>query len=461
MKRAQHLFPEPGRLGGLTDLYQLTMAAGYHAHGMNDPCVFELFVRRLPANRGYLLAAGLEQALAYLADLSFDEESLRGLRDLPAFRRLDPSFFEALARLRFTGDVRAVPEGTVVFPGEPLLSVRAPAIQAQVVETYLLATIGFQTLVATKASRVVGAARGRDVVDFGSRRAHGPQAGLLAARACLIAGSSGTSNVLAGLILGARVVGTAAHSWTMMFDSEEEAFRAYHSVFPDSTLLLVDTYDSLAGTRRAIRAAGKDLAGVRIDSGDLAQVSRDVRRILDEAGLPDAKIVASGDLNEEKVEALVSGGAPIDVFGVGTEMVTSRDDPTLSVVYKLVAVEKDGKLLPRVKSSPGKATYPLPKQVYRRTDSGGLFAGDTIAALEETRTEGEPLLALVVSGGERVADLPDLATMRQRAADQVARLPEGVRRLRRPQRYPVRYSRRLQRLAREEAARHVGNLSPE
>lgn len=454
MTRPDHFLPDAADLGSLTDLYQLTMSAGYDHHGIDDPCTFELFVRALPTDRGYLVAAGLEQAIAYLGELRFAGRTIDALRRQPAFAGVRSTFFERLADLRFTGSVRAVPEGTIVFAGEPLLSVRAPAIEAQLVETYLLSTIGFQTLIATKASRIVEAAAGRSVIDFGARRAHGPQAAMLASRASLIGGCDGTSNVMAGLRLGARLVGTAAHSWTMMFETETAAFAAYHEVFPGSSLLLVDTYDTLEGTRRAIAVAGPDLRGIRLDSGDLGALAVAARRILDEAGLTGARIVASGDLNEDRIAELLAGGAPIDLFGVGTEMVTSRDEPALGVVYKLVAVERGGRLEPRVKTSPGKATHPLPKQVHRVSGPDGRYVEDVVTALDETVDGGEPLLVEVVADGRPVGDLPDLSAIQERLAATRGRFDPAVRRHRAPAAYPVRFSDRLEAARAAEAARH-------
>ena len=434
--------------GLLTDLYELTMAAGYLQTGFNPPAVFELFIRELPPDRGYLVAAGLEQALTYLQALHFDEEGVEFLRRHPSFAQVSPSFFDWLRGFRFSGQVWAVPEGTVVFAEEPILRVEAPIAEAQVVETYLLSTLTYQTMVATKSARVAEAAGSRRVVDFGSRRAHGPQAGLLAARAAYVGGCAGTSNVLAGKLMGIPLVGTAAHSWTMAFGDEEHAFAAYHRVFPESTILLVDTYDTLAGTRRAAAVAGKKLKGVRLDSGDLAALSRRVREILDEAGLTAARIVASGDLNEYRIADLLAAGAPIDLFGVGTDLVTSRDAPALGGVYKLVAVQRGGRWQPCHKHSPGKATYPWPKQVFRRSDGAGRFVEDLIARADEEHP-GRPLLRPMMRNGRLIEPLPSLEEIRNRARDEVSSLEEGVRRLRGPARYPVRVSDTLARATRD------------
>ncbi len=308
-------------LGLLTDLYQLTMAAGYFEAGKTqDRAAFELFVRRLPANRNFILAAGLAQAVEYLLDLHFTAEEIAYLRGLPQFQRASPQFFDMLAGLRFTGDVFAVPEGTPMFAGEPFLTIRAPLIEAQLAETYLLATLGFQSLIATKAARVVKAALGREVVEFGTRRAHSPEAGVqaLATAPPSIGGCAGTSNAEAGLRYGLPVFGTAAHSWVMSFPTEHAAFEQLQRLLGESTVYLIDSYETLEGARRAA-ALGRPLWGVRLDSGNLVQLAPAVRAILDDAGLREAKIMATGDLNEYKIHELVAAGAPIDVFGVGTE----------------------------------------------------------------------------------------------------------------------------------------------
>ncbi|MBM4038816.1 MAG: nicotinate phosphoribosyltransferase [Planctomycetes bacterium] len=433
-----------------TDLYELTMAAGYVRARRNEPASFELFVRSLPPLRSYLVVAGLEQAVHYLQCIRFTDDSVRFLRSLPVFRDVSDGFFEYLRKFRFRGDLDAMAEGTVAFAGEPLLRVTAPLIEAQIVETYLLTTINYQTLVATKAARIAAAARGRAVVDFGSRRAHGPQAGLLAARAAYVGGCIGTSNVLGGRLLGIPVFGTQAHSWVMAFDDEQEAFRAYLDAFPEHTTLLLDSYDTLAAARKAA-ALGPRVAGVRLDSGDLAALSRRVRRILDKARMQKTRILASGDLNEHLIAGLVRRRAPIDAFGVGTELVTSKDAPALGGVYKLVEQQVGGDWVPRLKQSEEKETYPGRKQVYRLLDERGHCRGDVIA-LEGEAPYGEPLLAPVMRRGRLVGPLPSLAQARSRAAEALARLPGRFRRLHAPAHYPVRWSRRIQAL-REETLR--------
>jgi len=333
------LWPDHRALGPITDLYQLTMMAGYHATGMAGKiATFELFVRRLPPHRAYLVFAGLEQALGDLCSLAFSAEQIEGIRRFPAFTNADPAFFTMLGSLRFQGDVWSVPEGTVVFPGETLLRVTAPLPQAQWIETFLLASISYTTLVASKAARVVTAARGRSLLDFGARRGHGPHSGLLAARASYIAGFDGTSHAEAARLLGIPASGTMAHSWVQSFDSEEEAFAAYARVFPGATTLLIDTYDTLEGARKAAEIE-PPIQAVRLDSGDLSTLSREVRQILDQHDRCSVKILASGDLDENEIDRLLVAKAPIDGFGLGTELITSRDAPALSMVYKLVEIE--------------------------------------------------------------------------------------------------------------------------
>jgi len=443
-QQTESLFLGECDVGVATDLYQLTMAAGYFENRMFDPATFELFVRVLPPRRSYLVAAGVEQALDYLQNVSFSAEAIAYLRQHPSFKHVGGGFFDYLASFRFTGAVHAVPEGTLVFAEEPILRVTAPLIEAQIVETYLLSAVNFQTMVATKASRVVDAAKGRAVVDFGTRRAHGPAAGVLAARASFVGGCVGTSNVFAGMRLDIPVVGTAAHSWTMAFGDEAEAFRRYHDVFPDSTILLIDTYDTIEGARKAA-AIGSDLKGVRLDSGDLVRLSKRVRKVLDEAGLKHVKIVASGDLNEYRIERLIRAGAPIDMFGVGTEMVTSRDAPALGGVYKLVECRRGRHVEPKVKRSTGKATYPGKKQVFRRVSARGRYTRDTLGLVNE-RLSGQPLLKPFMRRGRLCRRLPDMQTIQRHATAELARLPLRYKRPRNPDTYPVRKSARLERL---------------
>ncbi len=435
----------PFRPALMTDLYQLTMVAGYYLNRREAEATFELFIRSLPANRSYFVAAGLEQAVEFLLHLRFDEESVDFLRRLPVLAHLPDDFFAYLLRFRFEGDVWGVPEGTLVFPNEPILQIRAPLPQAQLVETFLLSLIHFQTLVATKASRVVQAAGGRGVIDFGTRRAHGPEAGVLAARAAFIGGCIGTSNVCAAKDFGIPVYGTAAHSWTLAFDSEKEAFERYHEAFPDSTVLLVDTYDTMQGLRNAL-SLGRKLKGVRLDSGDLLALSREARRVLDEAGLRETRILASGDLNEYKVKDLLQASAPIDLFGVGTEMVTSKDHPALAAVYKLVERQGPDKVLHRAKFSEDKETYPGRKQVWRSTDDEGAYVGDEIRmAEEEPARSSTGLLMPVLERGELRYRFPSLGAVRERAREALERLPPCYRKLESADTYPVAWSDELKR----------------
>lgn len=433
------LWPDPDALGPVTDLYQLTMMAGYAASGMSGKrATFELFVRRLPAGRSYLVFAGLEQAIGDLLRLQFSPSQVEAIRALPVFRHIDPAWFDALHSVRFRGDVWAVPEGSVVFAGEPLVRVEACLPEAQWVETFLIASLSYTTLVASKASRVFEAAQGRGLLDFGARRGHGPHSGFLCARAAYLAGFDATSHVEAALRLGIPCSGTMAHSWVQSFGDEDASFRAFSHAFPEVPTLLVDTYDTLEGVRRAAQIE-PPIGAVRLDSGDLLDLARQARSILDAAGRSSVKIVASGDLEERKIQALVSAGAPIDLFGVGTELITSRDAPALSMVYKLVAIDGQG----RLKLSPGKASYPLAKQIYRRLDPSGHFSGDTIG-LPGENLDGIPLLVPYVRQGELIADLPSLDSIRAHCAAQRAMLPAGLRNLDAREVYPVDYSPTLQ-----------------
>jgi len=422
-----------------TDLYELTMAQSYWEHGMGGRATFSLFVRTLPPGRGYLVAAGLEDVLRYLEGLRFRPADLEYLESTGIF---SPAFLDYLSGLRFTGEVWAVPEGTLVFANEPILEVTAPIIEAQLVETYVINQVHLQTVAATKAARCVWAARGRTLVDFAFRRTHGLDAGLKVARCCYLVGFAATSNVLAGKVYGIPVAGTMAHSYVMAFPSELEALRAFASSFPDRSILLIDTYDTVEGARLAARvgremaARGQRLRGARLDSGDLLALSREVRRILDEAGLGEARIFASGGLDEYELEALVEGGAPIDAFGVGTRMGVSADAPWLDMAYKLVAYE--GR--PVLKRSQGKATLPGPKQVFRFYDREGAMQRDVLALRDEEVPGGRPLLCKVMEGGRILGPLPSLEELRRRFREEFARLPAPYKDLYRPPAYPVEVS---------------------
>ena len=443
-------------IGLATDLYELTMAAAYFDNGLRHKAVFELFVRQLPPHRSYLIAAGLEQALDHLQNLRFTGKEIAYLRNHPSFADVSREFFDYLSEFRFTGDVCAVPEGTAVFEMEPLVRVSAPIIEAQVVETYLLATINFQTLIASKAARVVTAARGRSVIEFGSRRAHGAEAALMAARAAYIAGCEGTSNVEAGHLFGVPTFGTLAHSFVMLFDDEDDAFRAFLKVFPKTATILVDTYDTVAAVERLSKNFDSPVPAVRLDSGDLLELSRRVRAILDKGGKADTKIFASGDLDEYRIEELISRGASIDAFGVGTQLATSYDAPALSGVYKLVAIERQGRVSMKLKLSPEKATYPGSKQIWRATDQSGKYFEDTVALFDEAAPQDRdasskgwrPLLELVMKDGQNIIEqnstrLERLNVARARATEELKRLPNELLLLNCQARYPVRMSKRL------------------
>ncbi len=381
----------------LTDFYQLTMLHAYHVHRMHETAVFELFVRRMPASRNFLLAAGLEQALSYLEQLCFSAEELDWVR---REKRLGRAFADYLAQLRFTGDVYAMPEGSVFFPEEPILRVVAPLPEAQLVETRLINLLQFQSMVASKAARSVLVAPGRLLVDFGLRRAHGADAGLLAARASYIAGFSGTATVLAAPEFGIPLYGTMAHSFIQAHADEIDAFAHFAEVYPEGATLLIDTYDTEHAAHKIVRLARNlahrkvGIGGVRLDSGDLGALATSVRSIFDEAGLTRIRIFASGNLDEYRIAELLKSGAPIDGFGVGTSLVTSSDAPSLDAVYKLQ--EYAG--TPRRKRSPAKATWPGRKQLFRHYGGDGRMQRDVLAA-EGDEQPGKPLLA-------SISDLP-------------------------------------------------------
>ncbi len=406
----------------LTDLYQLTMLQAYVAEGMTDTAVFELFVRNLPAKRNYLIACGMEDVLDYLEGLHFSPGALEYLDSLGSFRS---EFLDYLADFSFTGKLRAVPEGTVVFPLQPLLEVTAPLPEAQLVESFILNQVHLQTMVASKAVRVVTAAAGRTVVDFGLRRYHGKDAAMKAARAAYIAGVGATSNVLAGRCYGIPVTGTMAHSYIMAHRDESEAFSRFTALYPD-TVLLVDTYDVLIGVRRMVRLAeqlGSDfqVRAIRLDSGDLIQLSRESRKILDRAGLTQVGIFASGDLDEYRIAELIAGGAPIAGFGVGTRMGISADAPFLNCAYKLVSY--GGR--PCMKLSSKKATLPGRKQVYRFMEDGRA-TGDVIA-LDDEAVGGRALLHRMMQDGNRLKDTtPDLVAIRDYCREERESLPSEL-----------------------------------
>src|ERR1700676_3659975 len=411
--------------GLLTDLYQLTMAAGYFESGKAaEVATFELFFRHLPRYRNFVLAAGLEQVVEYLQNLHFEDEEIRYLRSLPQFQRVSPAFFDALRTLRFNGDLFAISEGTPIFAGEPFLTVRAPLIEAQIVETYLLATVGFQSLIATKAARMVEVAGGRAVVDFGTRRAHSPEAGVLAGRAAYIGGCIGTSNTETGFRYGIPVFGTAAHSWIQAFPTEREAYEVLQKLLGEATVYLIDTYDTIAGARLAA-SLGRPLWGVRLDSGNLVELSRAVRKILDDAGLSDVKIMATSDLNEYKILEYAAARAPIDAFGVGTDLATSTDSPNLGVVYKLVELE--GRFT--AKFSEDKHTLPGAKQVFRFDGHDLIACSWECLGCGPDEPQARALLRPVMLEGRLIEPLPDVSAARHTAAESIQRLPTAIRSL--------------------------------
>jgi len=418
---------DPGSSLLLTDLYQLTMLQSYLEHGMVETAVFEFFARKLPARRGFLVAAGLEQAVGFLEQARFTGAELDWLAESKRFPR---DFIDRLADLRFTGEVHAPPEGTVVFADEPIIRVTAPLPQAQLMETRLINILHFQTLIASKAARMALAAPGKRLVDFGLRRAHGAEAGLMAARAAYIAGFAGTATVPAEPRYGVPIYGTMAHSFIQAHDSEAEAFENFARSRPQSLILLIDTYDTEAGAEKAARLAprlaadGIKLAGVRLDSGDLADHARKVRAILDGHGLEDVSIFASGGIDEDRLLAYEAGGAPIDGYGIGTALTTSSDAAALDCAYKLQ--EYAGR--PKRKRSEGKATWPGRKQVWRRHGADGTMRGD-ILTVEGDERDGEALIRPVMRGGRRIAPLPNLEETRAHCATQLARLPDSLRRL--------------------------------
>ena len=431
----------------LTDLYQINMIQAYLDHGETRTAVFEFFVRNLPARRGFLVAAGLEQALDYLEDLRFSAAEIDWLKSTGRFRQ---NLLDYLAEFRFTGDVHAMPEGTVFFANEPILRVTAPLPQAQFVESRLINLLHFQTLIAAKAARVVLAAPNKLLVDFGFRRAHGAEAGLMAARASYIAGFAGTATVLAGEEFGIPLYGTMAHSFIEAFDDEMAAFAAFAQSRPDNLVFLLDTYDTEAAADKVValaprlKAKGIAIRGVRLDSGDLIALSRSVRAILDAGGLRDVTIFASGGLDEDSLAAFVKVNAPIDGLGVGTSLTTSADAPTLDCVYKLQ--EYAG--LPRRKRSAKKATWPGRKQVWRRYGADGHMIGDLLGAEGEVK-EGEALIQPVMQNGKRLRPAPSLDEIRQHAKRELQRLPDPLRTLDPAMTYPVVIADELKALAAE------------
>lgn len=429
----------------LTDLYELTMAQAYLEQGMDGTAVFEFFVRKLPAHRNFLVAAGLEQVLDSLSRLHFTKEELAWLDQSGRF---SSRLLHYLETLTFTGDVDAMPEGTLFFPHEPILRIVAPLPQAQLVESRVMNLLNFQTMVASKAARAVLVARGKPLIDFGLRRAHGAEAGLFAARASYLAGFVGTATVLAGMTYGIPLYGTMAHSFVQAHADETLAFEHFAHSQPDNVVLLIDTYDTEAAASkvvllsRTLRAKGITVKGIRLDSGDLADHARKVRCILDGGGLPQAQILASGNLDEYRLRDLIQVVAPIDSFAVGTAMTTSSDAPSLDCAYKLQ--EYAGQ--PCRKRSEGKATWPGRKQVYRYYANDGHLDHDIVTTLDD-QLPGEPLLHPVMKNGCRPAPSPGLAELQRHAAAQLGQLPEPLRSLEAVPAYDTRISTALQRLA--------------
>jgi nicotinate phosphoribosyltransferase len=438
-------FQKEENMSLFTDYYELTMCASYHDNKNFEPATFDLFIRRLPENRSYFLFSGLEQVLQYLQTIKFTEEHLAYLKK----QGFNEDFINYLRNFKFTGDVWAVPEGTITFPNEPLIRITAPIIEAQLVETFLLNTINLQTMIATKASRVIHSAKGKSVIEFGLRREPGVDAGVKVARSTYIAGCQGTSNVLAGMVYGIPVFGTMAHSFIMSYPKEIDAFRAFAKTFPDKSTLLIDTYNDIAGAEKAVivakelEAKGCKLGGVRLDSGDMLENSKKIRKILDNQGLDYVKIFASGDLDEFKVAQLLEEGAKIDAFGVGTKMGTSADRPYLDIIYKLCETKtSNGEFSPIMKLSKDKITLPGRKQVYRFTDHDGTFKKDVITLADE-HADGEPLLVKVMEQGMLTYKLPSLIQIREKAAENLAKLPKKYKALTDASVYPVELSDKL------------------
>ena len=438
----------------LTDLYQLTMLQAYAARNMTGSAVFELFVRKLPATRNYLLAAGLGTLLDWLQDLRFRDEELDWVRRCGLF---DAGFADWLRGLRFEGDVDALEEGTPFFADEPLLRVTAPLPQAQLIESRLVNIVHYQTMVASKAARCVLAAPGKRLIDFGLRRAHGADAGLAAARAAWIAGFDGTATALAGAAMDIPVFGTMAHSFVQAHADESQAFETFAEVFPGNAVMLIDTYDTEAGARKVValaqrlRERGIAVRGVRLDSGDLDALSRSVRAILDAGGLREAILFASGNLDEHRLQALVSAGASIDAFGIGTALTTVGDAPSLDMVYKLQQYE--GR--PSRKRSAGKATWPGPKQVWRWTDAQGRLLRDEVTLVHERR-DAQPLLSAVMRAGRRLRADPPLEAIRARTREQLQRLPAPLAGLAPAAAHPVLISDEVRALADRVDREHGG-----
>jgi nicotinate phosphoribosyltransferase len=434
--------PLPERVELLTDLYELTMAASYFENGMADPATFSLFVRKYPSDRSYFVAAGLEDLLDYAANFRFSESDRAYLDSTGLFSQ---GFLDYLKTLRFTGTVYALPEGEIFFQDEPILEVTAPIIEAQIVETFAINAINFPSVIATKAARCVHAAAGRRLVDFSLRRTHGIDAGLKVARSSYIAGFVATSNVMAGKLYGIPISGTMAHSYVSSFGDELDAFRAFARSFPDNTVLLIDTYDTIAGAHKAavvgqeMARAGRKLMGVRLDSGDIASLSKEVRKILDDASLPDVHVFASSSFDEYKIAQTLEEDGNIDAFGVGTRMGVSSDAPYFDMAYKLVQYGER----PIMKLSTGKVNLAGEKQVFRRRDPQGRFLEDVIGTRDEATEEASPLLEHVMQDGRLLRKHPVLDEIRERFKENFSALDDKYKALQGAPSYPVKLSDRL------------------
>ena len=435
----------------LTDFYQLTMLQGYLERGMEDIAVFECFVRTMPPQRGFFMAAGLAQLLEFLENVRFTPDELEWVANSGRFSR---SFVDYLEGFRFAGDLHAMPEGTVFFVNEPMVRVTAPLPQAQLIETRLINLLHYQTLIASKAARCVLAAAGKPVIDFGLRRSHGAEAGLLAARASYLAGFAGSATVMAEPFFEVPVFGTMGHSFVQAHQSERHAFEHFAGIQPDNVVLLLDTYDTQKGAQTVVglapclREKGITIKGVRLDSGDLVQQARQVRRILDDGGLGDVQITASGNLDEDAIQHLVAAQAPVDLFAVGTRLATSADAPYLDCVYKLQ--EYSGR--PSRKKSEGKETWPGAKQVYRHYDQRRRIDHDVVTTAADTQ-EGKPLIRSVMESGKRSETSPSLNQIREHATAELATLPDEMRQCRQGATIPVQISSALRNLARVVDAR--------
>lgn len=433
-----------------TDFYQLTMGAAYYQYNLENEvneednrATFELFIRKFPRNRNYLIYAGLEQVVYYLLNARFSENIIEFLRQKPVFKNIDSSFFDVyLPNFKFDVDVWSMKEGNFFFPYEPVLRVQGPLFNAQIAETYLLNVINFQTLVASKASRIRTVAGNKVLLEFGTRRSHTPLAGVYAARASYIAGFNGTSNVIADLEFGINSTGTMAHSFVQKFKNEADSFDSYYKIYGEDSILLIDTYDTEKGAQKACKY-GNTIRGVRIDSGDLIDHARKVRKILDQNGCDKVLIVASSDLNEYKIKEIIDKKAPIDAFGVGTELTTSRDDPTISGVYKLMEYNNE----PRIKISEGKVTYPGIKQVYRSYNKDDKLEEDMLSLDDEPiPVNSEPLLIPIIKKGKLVTILPKLDEIRDFYLENIRNLPETYKNLEQKEKFKLRVSEKLEQI---------------